>query len=111
MSGCRKFAADTKDAWDVDIDVFEADKNVNASESEFTMSNIHDNRGASTRSVSFRISESIHRKFIDLLGSVPGSDAGSMYREIFSRGLKSLTDFYSQQGIAGNGSSDAKEGA
>jgi hypothetical protein len=54
---------------------------------------IHDNKTV-TRQVSFRISEQQHDAFNDLLGSVPGADAGSMYREIFLRGLKSLSEFY-----------------
>ena len=41
-----------------------------------------------TRPVSFRISESVHQDFIELLESVPGSDAGSMYREIFSEACR-----------------------
>lgn len=47
-----------------------------------------------------------------LLESVPGSNVGNMYREIFARGLKSLREFYAQQGIIGSGDgSDEKKGA
>ena len=47
-----------------------------------------------TRTACFRISESQFQDFQDLLGMVPGSDVGSMYREVFRRGLKDLEVFY-----------------
>jgi hypothetical protein len=63
-----------------------------------------------THAASFRISDAQHQEFLALLASVPGSDVGNMYREIFARGLQSLKAFYAQQGITSDGS-DAKEGA
>jgi hypothetical protein len=109
----RKCADTTKDKKRVDIGVIEANANDRTlRKSRITMSNDNENKiGTGTRAVSFRISESVHQDFIDLLGGVPGSDAGSMYREIFSRGLKSVTAFYEQQGIVGNDGSAEKEGA
>ena len=47
-----------------------------------------------THPVSFRISENSYQDFLALMESVPGSEAGAMYREIFARGLKSLQAFY-----------------
>ena len=49
---------------------------------------------AGTHAASFRISEGQYQEFVTLLGTVPGSDTGSMYREIFARGLKALQAFY-----------------
>jgi hypothetical protein len=49
---------------------------------------------AGTRQVCFRIPATQHQAFIDLVGSVPGGEAGSMFREVFTRGLKSLRDHY-----------------
>jgi hypothetical protein len=60
---------------------------------------INENR-AGTRQVCFRVPEWQHQAFIDLVGSVPGGEAGSMFREVFTRGLKSLQDHY------GHGSAD-----
>jgi len=47
-----------------------------------------------THAVSFRVSEEQFQAFQHLLHRVPGSDAGSMYREVFRRGLKDLAIFY-----------------
>lgn len=47
-----------------------------------------------TRTACFRITESQFQNFHDLLRIVPGSEAGSMYREIFARGLKDLEIYY-----------------
>jgi hypothetical protein len=74
------------------------------------MTTSSDNK-AGTRQVCFRISDSKHEEFIDLLGDVPGAEAGNMFREIFARGLKSLQDFYTQQGIVKQDGSETEEGA
>jgi hypothetical protein len=42
--------------------------------------------GTGTHTASFRISEEQHQDFVELLESVPGSDVGNMYREIFASG-------------------------
>jgi len=44
--------------------------------------------GTGTHAASFRISEEQYQEFQELLASVPGSEVGNMYREIFSRGLE-----------------------
>lgn len=64
-----------------------------------------------THAASFRISDAHHQEFLALLASVPGSDVGNMYREIFARGLQSLKAFYAQQGIVTGDGSDARKGA
>ena len=56
-------------------------------------------KGTGTHAASFRISNEQYQGFLDLLASVPGSDVGNMYREIFDRGLRSLQAFYSKQGL------------
>jgi hypothetical protein len=60
----------------------------------------------STRQVCFRISEAEYRDFIALLDNIPGAEAGSMYRAIFSRGLKAIQEFYD----GSNGESSNAEG-
>lgn len=59
----------------------------------------------------FRISESTFQDFVALMATVPGSEAGAMYREIFARGLRSLMDFYAGQPRPEGGAVDAKNGA
>jgi hypothetical protein len=41
----------------------------------------------------FRITEEQHQEFAELLATMPGSNAGAMYREIFTRGLKDMKTF------------------
>ncbi len=53
--------------------------------------------GTGTHAASFRISEDQYQEFLVLLESVPGSDVGNMYREIFSRGLESVKLFYEKR--------------
>jgi hypothetical protein len=53
--------------------------------------------GSGTHAASFRISEEQYQEFQELLESVPGSDVGNMYREIFSRGLESVKTFYEKR--------------
>ena len=67
--------------------------------------------GTGTHTASFRISDEQHQDFLELLDSVPGSDVGNMYREIFARGLMSLKAFYAQQGLIENDGSEEKKGA
>lgn len=67
--------------------------------------------GTGTHTASFRISDDQHQGFLALLASVPGSDVGNMYREIFARGLKSLKAFYAQQGLIENDGSEEERGA
>ena len=66
------------------------------------------NGSGGTHQASFRISDEQHQGFLALLEAVPGSDVGNMFREIFARGLKSLTTFYAKQGLIDNDGS-AKE--
>lgn len=75
------------------------------------MKNSIQKHGSDTHAASFRISAEQYNEFQELLESVPGSNVGNMYREIFARGLKSLREFYAQQGIIGNDGSDEKKGA
>ncbi len=56
------------------------------------MSYQSDNRTLS-RQVSFRISEEQHQAFLDLVRTIPGADVGSMFREVFARGLRDLETF------------------
>ena len=51
-----------------------------------------------THTAAFRINESQHDEFLQLLNRIPGSQAGNLYREIFARGLDSLKAFYAQRG-------------
>lgn len=68
--------------------------------------------GSDTHAASFRISAEQYNDFQELLESVPGSNVGNMYREIFARGLKTLREFYTQQGIiGGTDGADEKKGA
>ncbi len=64
-----------------------------------------------THPVSFRISESSYQEFLALMESVPGSEAGAMYREIFARGLHSLKAFYAKNPQPKRDDTDANEGA
>lgn len=64
-----------------------------------------------THQASFRISDEQHQELLALLGAVPGSEVGNMYREIFARGLKSLKAFYAKQGLVGDDSSSERKGA
>jgi hypothetical protein len=57
------------------------------------MSSSNDSK-TGTRQVSFRISEDQHQAFLDLVRTIPGADAGNMFREVFSRGLRDLETFY-----------------
>lgn len=76
------------------------------------MKNTIQKLGSDTHAASFRISAEQYQDFQELLESVPGSNVGNMYREIFARGLKSLREFYAHQGIIGSGDgSDEKKGA
>lgn len=40
----------------------------------------------------FRITAADNDRFKELLRTIPGSEAGSMYRAIFSRGLKAIIE-------------------
>lgn len=64
-----------------------------------------------TRTAAFRIAESQYEEFLDLLKAIPGSDSGNLYREIFSRGLKSLIAFYTKRGIIQTDGSEEEKGA
>lgn len=55
--------------------------------------NNKNNQTHGTHAVSFRVSEEQYKAFQELLQTVPGSDAGSMYREVFQRGLHDLAIF------------------
>ncbi len=61
-----------------------------------------------TRNVAFRITEAQYQGFHELKESLPGSDVGNLYREIFLRGLKALTAFCAKK-IKTDGS-DMKKG-
>ena len=41
-----------------------------------------------TKTAAFRIADAQYEQFLDLLKSIPGADAGTLYREIFTRGLR-----------------------
>lgn len=56
--------------------------------------NNKNNQTHGTHAVSFRVSEDQYQAFQELLHSVPGSDAGNMYREVFRRGLQDIALFY-----------------
>lgn len=45
------------------------------------------------RTAVFRITDEQHQEFAELLATMPGSNAGAMYREIFTRGLKDMKIF------------------
>jgi len=64
-----------------------------------------------THAASFRISGEQYQGFQALLESVPGSDVGSMYREVFARGLRSVKAFYVAQGVIKNDGSEEEKGA
>lgn len=64
-----------------------------------------------TKTAAFRIAEAQYEQFLDLLKAIPGADAGTLYREIFARGLKSLSAFYNKKGIIANDGSEDEKGA
>lgn len=64
-----------------------------------------------TKTAAFRIAEAQYEQFLDLLKSIPGADAGILYREIFARGLKSLSAFYNKKGVVAIDSSEEEKGA
>jgi hypothetical protein len=64
-----------------------------------------------THALCFRISEATYEEFVGLMATVPGSEAGAMYREIFARGLRSLKEFYAEQHRPKGDAADAKIGA
>jgi hypothetical protein len=67
---------------------------MNKNESEQTRES-----GVGTHAVSFRVTEPQYQAFQALLRNVPGSDAGAMYREIFSRGLQSVEQHYEKHTV------------
>lgn len=74
------------------------------------MNNIRNNRQL-TKTAAFRIAEAQYEQFLDLLKAIPGADAGTLYREIFARGLKSLSDFYNKKDIIEIDGSEEEKGA
>lgn len=64
-----------------------------------------------TKTAAFRIAAGQHEQFLDLLKAIPGADAGTLYREIFSRGLKSLSDFYAEKGVIAIDGAEEEQGA
>lgn len=64
-----------------------------------------------TKTAAFRIAEAQYEQFLDLLKSIPGADAGTLYREIFARGLRSLSAFYAKKGVIAIDGSEEEKGA
>ncbi len=56
------------------------------------MSNEHNK--SYPRQLSFKVTEEQYQAFIRLVHAVPGADAGAMFREAFTRGLRDLKTFY-----------------
>lgn len=58
----------------------------------------NENNKTYPRQLSFKVTEEQYQAFMRLVHTVPGADAGAMFREAFTRGLRDLEALY--EGIA-----------